>query len=75
LEFKNRQFTVLSEIMKTSFSLRVDKQRQVNESLDADFFGTHQRHEKLVKLRAEVAALEAKFLKLRESNGGVSKLS
>ncbi len=54
--------------MKTSFSLRVDKQRQVNESLDADFFGTHQRHERLLKFKAEITSLEALFIELRKKH-------
>ncbi len=41
LQYTPPSLTVISEIMKTSFSLRVDKERQLNESLDADFFGTH----------------------------------
>ena len=61
--------------MKTSFSLRIDKQRQVNESLDADYFATHQRQERLVKLKAEVAILEEKFLKLRQVHGKVTQLA
>ena len=58
MEYKNKQFKKVSEIMKTSFSLRVDKQRQVNEGFDADYFGTHQRNEKLIKFKAEISALE-----------------
>ena len=30
LEFKGESFNTVSEIMKTSFSLRVDKQREIN---------------------------------------------
>jgi hypothetical protein len=75
LEYKNGAFTALSEIMKTSFSLRVDKQRQVNESLDNDYFATHQRHEKLVRLKAEIAILEERFLQLRKQHGDARHLS
>ena len=60
--------------MKTSFSLRVDKQRQVNEGFDADYFGTHQRNEKLIKFKAEISALEVQFLKSREAQGGITQL-
>ena len=34
-------FETLSDLMKTSFSLRIDKERQINDSLDTDYFGTH----------------------------------
>jgi hypothetical protein len=34
LEFRGEMFNSVSEIMKTSFSLRVDKQREINQSLD-----------------------------------------
>ena len=51
--------------MKTSFSLRIDKERQINESLDADFFGTHQRQEKLNALVKEVKEAEKLFVLLR----------
>jgi hypothetical protein len=40
LEYQ-KEFKVIEEIMKTAFSLRVDKERQVNESMDHDYFGTH----------------------------------
>lgn len=30
VQFNNSSFSVLSEIMKTSFSLRIDKERQIN---------------------------------------------
>jgi type IV pilus biogenesis protein CpaD/CtpE len=53
----------------------VDKQRQVNESLDADFFGTHQRNERIQGFKQEIAALEAEFLQLRRKHGEVSKLA
>lgn len=61
--------------MQTSFSLRVDKQRQVNESLDADFFGTHQRNERIQGFKQEIAALEVEFLELRKRHGGVTQLA
>jgi hypothetical protein len=60
--------------MRTSFSLRVDKQRQVNESMDADYFGTYQRNEKLQKYREDLALLERQFLDLRERHRGVSQM-
>ena len=60
--------------MKTSFSLRVDKERQVNESLDADFFGTHQRQERLNKLALEVKTLEALFINLRMKHKDVKEM-
>ena len=56
--------------MKTSFSLRVDKQRTINESLDADYFGTHQRTERLTRIKKDIAALEQAFLELRAKHGG-----
>lgn len=66
--------SVLSEIMKTSFSLRIDKERQMNESLDADFFGTHQRQERLNGLAKEVKDLERQFVLLRGKHKEVREM-
>lgn len=63
-------FTVVSEIMKTSFSLRVDKERQVNEGLDADYFGTFKMSEKLKQFKEDIRKLEATFVGLRKIHGG-----
>jgi hypothetical protein len=60
--------------MKTSFSLRVDKERQLNESLDADFFGTHQRQERLNALAKEVKELERQFVLLRGKHREVREM-
>ena len=60
--------------MKTSFSLRVDKERQLNESLDADFFGTHQRQERLNSLAKEVKELERQFVVLRGKHREVKEM-
>lgn len=60
--------------MKTSFSLRIDKERQINESLDADFFGTHQRQEKLNNLSKEVKDLEKQFVLLRGKHKEVKEM-
>ena len=54
--------------------MRIDKERQMNESLDADFFGTHQRQERLVKLQQEVKALEREFERLRGVYKHVKKM-
>ena len=35
------EFQKVEEIMKTAFSRRVDKRREIEESMDADYFGTH----------------------------------
>lgn len=75
LEYKQGEFRPVAEIMKTSFSLRVDKQRQVDAGLDADYFATHQRHERLVRLRAEIALLEERFVRLRKAHGDARHLS
>jgi hypothetical protein len=60
--------------MKTSFSLRIDKERQMNESLDADFFGTHQRQERLNGLAKEVKELERQFVLLRGKHKEVREM-
>ena len=75
LQFKlPSSLAVVSEIMKTSFSLRIDKERQINESLDADFFGTHQRQEKLNNLSKEVKDLEKQFVLLRGKHKEVKEM-
>ena len=74
LQYTPPSLTVISEIMKTSFSLRVDKERQLNESLDADFFGTHQRQERLNSLAKEVKELERQFVVLRGKHREVKEM-
>ena len=47
--------------MRTAFSLRVDKERMLNDSLDVDYFETKQKQTKIEEFKAKVALFEHKF--------------
>lgn len=50
--------------MKTAFSIRIDKDRIMDQALDADYFNGLKRQTTLVKLEQSVKQLEDEFKKL-----------
>ena len=58
--------------MKTSFSMRVDKNRELNLQLDEDYFNTYTRQTKIDALGVEVKNLEDDFKQLREKHFGAN---
>ncbi|TNV86822.1 hypothetical protein FGO68_gene3735 [Halteria grandinella] len=70
LQNSRQGFKVVSEIMKTSFSMRVDKEKQVNDGLDADYFVTYKMSEQLKTFKESIKRLEGKFVALRKIHGG-----
>ncbi len=59
--------------MKTSFSLRVDKNRVANESMDQDYFNNYMRQSKIDQFKKELEILESQFVSLKESHIGKEK--
>ena len=56
-----KEFEVVETIMKTAFARRIDELREVDESMDADFYNNHQRFTKIQLLEQKVSELEANF--------------
>lgn len=60
--------------MKTSFSLRVDKTKALNKSLDQDYFNTSMRQSKIEQFKIEISAMEALFKALKEKHIGAKEV-
>eukprot|EP00347_Sterkiella_histriomuscorum_P021999 403332036 len=75
LQFLSLQLQqVLNEVMKTSFSLRVDKKNDMNKRLDNDYFNTYMKHQKIETFKNELQSLESNFLSLKEKHIGGKEL-
>ena len=61
LKYANNSFDTVTKIMKTAFSRRIDKEAELNEQIDQDFFVNSVRSNKLNALEKRVSELETQF--------------
>ena len=69
------EFEVVEEVMRTSFAQRIDKQKQTDEALDADYFNNMRRLTIMEELQKEEKELEALFLEQKSAYGKEIKLA
>ena len=71
LKYANGSFDTVTNIMKTAFSRRIDKDAELNEQIDQDFFMNSVRSNKLAALEKRVNELETQFKQLTANRGKI----